>query len=156
MNTHGHDHDADRISEKVIAQLQNDAEHLDAASRSRLNRARHQALDELRPAQSALWQWLRWCTPVAVAAGVVAVSLSMFKPVSSEIIADADLDWLSYMQMPSDAPIIDPGAAFDAASASDVEQTLTSFASDDIDIAEDLEFVAWLAATEKAAQDERG
>jgi hypothetical protein len=62
------------LEQRAQALLQQSAEQLDGATRSRLTQARHAALDAIKQRQSKGWVWLMPATGAAAAA-VVAVLL---------------------------------------------------------------------------------
>jgi hypothetical protein len=114
------DEAAERLAREAGARLRASADGLDAATRSRLNRARQRALDELRPRRRVSpWLWPAAAT-AAVAALAVTVMLGRLPPAGSDLAAPlpeavADLEIL----LPGEAPA-------------------------DLEMMEDLEFYAWL------------
>ena len=105
---------------RAAARLRDSADTLDAQTRSKLNRARQAALEQMtsRPA----WQRSHWLTG-AVTAAVAVVALVMWSPIDDV------------------APPPDPLAL----DAPDLELLMTD---ESLDMLEDLEFYTWLASTE--------
>jgi hypothetical protein len=99
-------------------------EHLDAHTRSRLTRARHAALDELKRARSAPTRWL-WA-PAGGLAAIAAVAIFVF--------GRSGLD--------SAAPGAPPLEELDAVAA-----------AENIELLQDVEFYAWLAEQSQPAAD---
>lgn len=93
-------------------------DRLDAATLSRLNKSRHQALAQ-RAQSSAFGPWLRWMPVTGIAAALMAVVI-MIGPAGVEVI---------------------PGLA----TASDLEILLEE---DSLEMFEDLEFYSWLEAAD--------
>ncbi|MDJ0926390.1 MAG: hypothetical protein QNJ73_01975 [Gammaproteobacteria bacterium] len=97
--------------------LRDSVEDLDAATRSKLNRARQAALDELSSARrlTPLWGVL-----TAAAVGAIAISLWRAAP--------------------------DPTAPGEIPTATTTPELEVIFAEENLDMLEDLEFYVWLAA----------
>jgi negative regulator of sigma E activity len=104
---------------RVGQRLRDSADSLDAQTRSRLNQARQQALEELSP--RPLWQ--RRPALAGAAAAVAMVALLMWQPIVN-------------------GP--EPAAPL-ALDAPDLELLMTD---ESLDMLEDLEFYTWLAAAE--------
>ncbi len=66
----------EHLEQRARALLQESADQLDGATRSRLTQARHAALDAIKQRQTNVWTWLLPAAGVASAA-VVAVLLSV-------------------------------------------------------------------------------
>jgi len=111
--------------------MRGSAEYLDAATRSRLNRARQKALDELDTANRRGWSVMtRWVPAgAALATAVLAVSL-----------------WVG---QPAVQPTGNDAAAVFAAADTLAEDTIDLellLADESLEMIEDLEFFAWLDA----------
>lgn len=104
-------------TESVRRQLDEDAGHIDAATLSRLNRARQQALDAGLRAPRAGWR--QWSLGLATVAAAALLALTPM---------------LRVPQAPLPAPAIDSGA-------DDLELLA---AGEDLELIENLEFYAWL------------
>ena len=102
---------------QVASLLRDSAENLDAATRSKLNRARQAALDELSPARRLT---PFWGVLTAAAVGAIAVSLWRAAP--------------------------DPTAPDEIPTATTTPELEVIFAEENLDMLEDLEFYVWLAA----------
>ena len=77
----------DAFAKKAKQQFDESVQRLDGATQSRLNRARHAALAELRPGRPA---WVQWAPAAGVAAAaVLAVVLWTGNPVGEDISAPA-------------------------------------------------------------------
>ena len=83
----------DRLEKQAKEAFDRSVDGLDAATLSRLNRARQAALDE-RARSTALW--LRWAPATGVAAAVVIALVTLQGPGDSDIMpaASADLEIL--------------------------------------------------------------
>ncbi|MCH7820422.1 MAG: hypothetical protein IIA07_00275 [Proteobacteria bacterium] len=108
--------DADaKFAEQAKDQFDDSVDRLDAAALSRLNRARHEALDELRR-PSSVGQWVRWMPATGIAAAVLVTVMVMRGPNSVDV-------------------IVEPVAV------SDFELLLDN---ENLEMLEDLEFYSWL------------
>ena len=114
------DEDDSGLARSVSNTLEQSIEHLDAATLSRLNRARHNAL----AVEQRRGAGLPWLTAGALAAIAVAVLASL-------MLTSPDT-------LTSDMPI---------ASIEDAEFIV---ASEDIEMLEDLDFVSWMVAQDNA------
>jgi hypothetical protein len=112
----------EQVAKQAKELFDDSVERLDAATLSRLNQGRHQALAELRkPAGVAAWG--RWAPATAVAVAAVVTVLVMRGPAGVDVIEDA-------------------------VTASDFEMLLEE---DSIEMFEDLEFYALLDAVDLEA-----
>jgi hypothetical protein len=108
----------DAFESRMVQRLRDSADTLDAATRSRLNRARQAALNELSPHPA----WKRGpALAGAMIAAVAVIAVLMWRP-------------------GTDLP--EPPAGLDAP---DLELLM---ADENLEMLEDLEFYTWLAATE--------
>lgn len=110
----------EEFAARVAARLRESARSLDAPTRSKLNRARQAALEELTPRPA--WRRSPWLTG-AVTAAVAVVAFMVLQPATQ-----------------------DPGRV--AVASLDVPDLELLMASEDLDMLEDLEFYTWLAATD--------
>jgi len=108
-----------RFAERAKGQFDGSVDRLDAAALSRLNRARHAALDELRQPSSA-GQWVRWMPATGIAAAVLITVMVMRGP--------RDIEF-----------IVEPVAVTDFELLLDNES---------LEMLEDLEFYSWLDAAD--------
>ena len=119
MNEHKENSDFDEADERFIAQAKEHFEEsvhgLDGATQSRLNQARHKAMEEIAT-NKGFGRWNQW-VPVAgvAAAAVFAVVLLRGNPTMDELVP--------------------------ATTASDFELLLNQ---DDFEMFEDLEFYSWI------------
>ena len=97
--------------------LRDSADNLDAATRSKLNRARQAALDELSPAKRLTPMW-----GILTAAAVGAVAISLWRAAPEPATPDV---------MPT---------------VTTTPELEVIFAEENLDMLEDLEFYVWLAA----------
>lgn len=110
--------------------LRDSADHLDAATRSRLNRARQRALDALPPPRTAAVP--RW-VPVAAAAAVAGLAVVLIRPGADQ---------------PPAASVV----AESAAAPADLELLLAAGSGDELEMVAELEFYAWLDADRSPAE----
>jgi len=111
----------ERFAAEAGRLLREGEEQLDAATLSRLNRARQAALAELeRPPAARGWGGRGWPAAAVVAVGLLAVAL-----------------WIGRDPAPGDGPVPEP-------SAPDLELVL---AEDNLELIEELEFYDWLATS---------
>lgn len=89
--------DEKQFADKAKQLFDESVEELDAATLSRLNRGRHEALAELERA-TPIWQWLRWAPAAGVAAAAVFAVMLVQQPAIDEAIdvpgAAADFEFL--------------------------------------------------------------
>ena len=109
--------------ERVRAALDDDAEHMDAATRSRLNRIRQATLDQAA-APRAVWptSLFKWSAPALAMAALVAVVYTT-----------------TYRPMPLDQEF------------ATIEDLEIIAADDQLDLFEELDFYTWLAEVEPDA-----
>ena len=126
MNEHRDDHDDAELERQVRNVFKASVDDLDAATLSRLNRSRQQALDAAAGRKRSAWRWTAWAPAGALAASVLAAVLLLRAP--SE----------------TGAPVQIPATATNVEVRQDSLELLT--AGEDLDLATeaDLEFYAWV------------
>lgn len=113
--------DNERFAGKGKALFDDSVDRLDAATLSRLNRARHRALQEVSATRPQT-QWLRWVPVTGVAAAAVVAVMVMNAPVTVE--------------------------TGESIMTTDFELLLED---DNLEMFEDLEFYSWLEAADLEA-----
>ena len=116
---------------RAAALLQASARALDGQTRSRLNQARQAALDELPSSRARTW---RGGFAIASVAAVAILAVGV---------------WRNLPQTGLPVDVLAPGMA-SVPAGSDLELLL---AEENLDMLEDLEFFAWLAAEDLEAAD---
>jgi hypothetical protein len=89
MREHPDDRDDAELERQVRNVFKASVDDLDAATLSRLNRSRQQALDAVAGRKRSGWRWTAWAPAGALAAGVLAAVLLLRAP--SEIGAPAQV-----------------------------------------------------------------
>ena len=126
MNEHRDDRDDAELERQVRNVFKASVDDLDAATLSRLNRSRQQALDAAAGRKHTGWRWTAWAPAGALAASVLAAVLLLRSP--SETVAPAQV-----AAAPANADVPqDPFELLDA--------------GEDLELATeaDLEFYAWV------------
>jgi len=80
MSDEPDDRDDAGLERRARAAFQASVDELDAATRSRLNRARQQALAAVDGRNRAGWRWTVWAPVGALAAGLLAAALLLRSP----------------------------------------------------------------------------
>ena len=80
MNEHRDDHDDAELERQVRNVFKASVDDLDAATLSRLNRSRQQALDAAAGRSHTGWRWTAWAPAGALAASVLAAVLLLRAP----------------------------------------------------------------------------
>jgi hypothetical protein len=119
--------DEKQLAEQAKALFDDSVERLDAATLSRLNQGRQQALQEIRDTGSG-GEWARWVPAGGIAAAAV-VAVVVWQGVSGEHSAPA------------------------AGTATDFEIMLSE---DSLDMLEDLEFYSWMDTASLDSEDDVG
>ncbi len=122
--------DTARFEQRASALLRDSVDALDGQTRSRLNRARQAALDELPAARRKSGLAPSRGFAMAVAMAVLAVGVWRLLP---------------------QGPVIEPAPV--AAMPAPVEDMELLMAEENLEMLEDLEFFAWLSAEELSAAD---
>lgn len=131
--------------------LDHSARDLDAATLSRLNRARQAALASMDPSTRESAPWMRWIGAAAICAGIALIAWHGVRtPPASPSIADAPAAE-SPLPSPSRvaAPPLAPAGGEASLPVSEPDFELLADA-DGFGLLEDLEFYAWLDADGKA------
>ena len=126
MNDQPDDRDDAALERHARSVFQASVDELDAATRSRLNRSRQQALAVAAGRSRTGWRWTVWAPVGALAAGVLAAALLLRSP----------------SETGSPVPVAQAPASVDL--QQDPLELLT--AGEDLDLATeaDLEFYAWV------------
>lgn len=117
----------ERLVDTAKQLFDDSVESLDAATLSRLNRGRHDALAELHHAKAAR-QWLRWMPATGVAAAALVTVMLMRGPVGVEL---------------SPVPV----------TASDFEILMED---ENLEMLEELEFFSWIDSSDLAGSGDVG
>lgn len=113
--------DNERFAEQSKALFDDSVDRLDAATLSRLNQARHRALEEISK-RGARTRWMRWVPVTGVAAAAVVAVMVIYAP--------------------------GPTGTDDSITTTDFELLLEE---DGLEMFEDLEFYSWLDAVDLEA-----
>ncbi len=126
MSDQPDDRDDTELERHARSVFQASVDELDAATLSRLNRSRQQALAAARGRNRAGWRWTAWAPVGALAAGVLAAALLLRSPAETG------------------APVQVAATPASADVQQDPLELLT--AGEDLDLATeaDLEFYAWV------------
>ncbi|MEN8257865.1 MAG: hypothetical protein ABFS09_08395 [Thermodesulfobacteriota bacterium] len=129
----------------ITQQLDQSVESLDGATRSRLNRIRHQALEQTSASPRGLRNWL-WAGSAALSAVVLALVIYVGLP--SQQPGDLQPPQIAG-QVDSTAPPIEVAAIHTLPDDLDLDDLEILLDGDDLEMLTDLEFLSWAGSQEE-------